>query len=194
MSESSAEKSHLEIQRTLKTPGGRILITAYTYSSMGNEVAQKQFPQISGWPKGSSLGNLLQVATILSTLLRIERHLGPRNYTAFHMSLVKEIASSVRHIYVPSLQGLACFLLQLDRSSLAAEEIPDLTRLLSGDETRLANSIGLWLVLTLKGIETLSEPADIEVAAALTHLAYHKNAKMIFTDVLADENLLKGIA
>lgn len=193
MDESSAENTHQELRRSLGTPGGYILIWAFNYASMSHEIVRKKFPQIDGWPSGSMLGNLLQVATIMAALLKIERHMGPRNYSAFHKSLVKEIAPSVRHIYLPPLQGLACFLLQVDRSSLDSEEIPTLTRLLTEDETKLANSIGLWLVLTLKGAQVASELPDIEVAAASANLVYNTHAQMITLKVLANENLLKGI-
>lgn len=193
MDEFSQDKERREIRRSLNTPAGYIVIWAFNYASVGLDVIDQRSPQISGWPNGRMLGNLLQVATIFSALLRIERARGLQDYSAFHSGIVKDIAPSVREIYVPPLQTLAAFLLAADRSSFALEEIPPLSKLFAEDEERVANSVGLWLVLTLKQVSSLSEQSDVQVAAGLANVV-ETWAKLIAEHVLTDRDLSSGIS
>ncbi len=192
--EPSAEQRHQEFRRAFGTPGGYILISAYTWTDKGDEVMRKRFPQVSDWPNDSQLGDLLIIGTIISALIQVERNLGPQNYANFHMDLVKEIAPSVRKGYLKYLQGLTCFLLQANRSSLDPEELPSLASLLAEDETKLANSIGVWMVLNLSGKEAVSDGLHFEVAVALGDVAFKRLGKQIASELLGKENLVKSIA
>ena len=105
-------------------------------------VIREKHPQIQTYASANLFNDLFQAATIISSMLRIERRLGPDDYAAFHKDVVQNIAPSVRNRYMPAMQALLYFLLGIDRGAFSADEIPAFGRLLSEDETKVANSIG----------------------------------------------------
>lgn len=186
------EPSLEEMRKQINTPAGFILMWAFNLACDANELLRKELPQIAEYQNGKAFGNLLQVATIIATLLRMERYLGSNDYTTLHRSIAQSIAPSVRHIYVPPLQDLASFILQAGRVSFGENEIPDFNALLSQDEDKLATLIATWIVWKMK-TEKPSNAFDLRLVAVLAKLVYTTNAQLIASMLLSDKNSLNRI-
>ncbi len=146
-------------------------------------VIREKHPQIQTYASANLFNDLFQAATIISSMLRIERRLGPDDYAAFHKDVVQNIAPSVRNRYMPAMQALLYFLLGIDRGAFSADEIPAFGRLLSEDETKVANSIAYWLVWSLKTTKPDLE-SDTPLLAAIQRSVYSLNADFIAEMVL----------
>lgn len=186
------EPSLEDIRKQMRTPAGGILMWAFNLTCDANDILRKQLPQIEDYPHSRDFGNLLQIGTILATLLRVERYLGFHDYTDLHESVAQSIAPSMRETYIPPLQDLAAFLLQSRPTSFAENQIPALNALLDQDERRLATSIGEWLVRKLKSAEP-SDAFDLKLVGVLGQLVYVINAQMIASMMLSDKNTLNRI-
>jgi hypothetical protein len=182
-----------DISKQMHTPAGHILMWAYNLAYDTDEILRKEFPQIAQYPDGEKFGNLLQVANIIATLIRVERYLGVNDYTALHASLKQSIACSVRDIYLPPLLELSCFLLKKDRSSLLNNEIPAFNEILGEDENLLASSIATWLVWSMKK-QKLSEESELRLVSVLQNLIYTKNAQLIASMFLSDKKSFNRFA
>ena len=174
------------------TPEAHILKWVFNVACATNDSILKQLPRVAEYPNSRELGNLLQVGTILASMIRIERHLGSHDYTDFHKSVAHAIAPSVRRRYLLPIQDLAAFLLHERDASLGDDEIPSLKPLLNQEEFQLATSMGEWMVRKLK----LAAPSDIfdfRVSDTLGQLVYFTDSQVIAAMVLSDETLLRRL-
>lgn len=177
-----------EIDRYFSTPAGIILTQAYMASCMTEEVLIKRLPWILEYPRGKEFCNVLQVATILATLLHIERLNGRQDYFSFHAKLVDAIAPEVRHIYMPLLFELSSYLLKrpVDTKHLPAyDEIQDWNK---GD---VEEFIGFWCIRYLK-MSVLSTRLESELSEAIRSILYEQHVPFI-VGKLSTYNMLTQI-
>lgn len=171
------------IRKKLDSAGKQILMWSFNMACEIEPVIREKHPQIQTYTSATLFNDLLQAATIISSMLRIERRLGPDDYTAFHKDVVQNIAPSVRNRYMPAMQALLSFLLRVDQGTISPDELPAFGRLLSGDETKVANSIAYWLVWSMKTTKPDLE-SDTPLLVAIQQSVYSLNADFIAEIVL----------
>ena len=169
------DKSIQDMLDQRNTPADLILTWAFIQSCDYHDILLEKIPQIKAYSNSSGLGNFLQIATIVSTLLQIERHNGAHDYTKLHQDIVQNIAPSMRDKYIPLLQELSYFLLENDVPIVKNEEIPSLNSLFTKNDRELEIGIGVWLVYKLKS-EMPSDPFDLKIVELLGNIVFVKNS------------------
>jgi hypothetical protein len=171
------DKPSLEdLLKIIQSPAGSILTWAFNLSCETDALLRKQLPELTRYPNLKGFANLLQAATIVAALLRIERYLGDNDYSALHKNVVQSIDPSVRSQYMSLLQDLTAFLLKTD-SMPQADIIPSFNELLNKDADVLAMTLGYWVVGRMK----MAQPEESEgpFVQALGGTIYTTNAKII---------------
>lgn len=176
-----------KIREQMRTPAGSILMWSFNLSGEINDNIRDEIPQIRDYIRNQDLGNFLQFATILGTLLRVERYIGSYDYTKLHQSIIESIAPSMRDTYVPPLLRLTNFLLQRDSEEKDGDTLPSLEPLLHHTESELSESIGHWIVREMKQAP-LIDPVDLKIASILGELVFKNNAQFIASIMLSDED------
>ena len=170
----------------VNTPADFLLTWAFNLTSESEQAVRQYFPHIANYRSGFLFGDVLQVAVIIATMLRLERDLERRDYTAFHKTVVDTIAPAVRERYLPAMKDLCRVLFGTNPGITPA--IPNFTPLLEDHETEVTSSIALWVVWSIKTTEP-SDALDLHLARALDHLlATH--AQMITSMIQRDKELM----
>jgi hypothetical protein len=172
-----------EMRKRLSSAGKVILMWSFNMACEIEPIIRKKHPQIQTYTSANLFNDLIHAATIISSMLRIERRLGPDDYTTFHRDVVQNITPSVRNRYMPAIQALLYFLLRIDQGTFSPDEIPAFGRLLSEDETEVANSIAYWLVWSIKTTKPDLE-SDTPLLVAIQRSVYSLNADFIAEKVL----------
>lgn len=170
-----ADKSIQDMLDQRNTPADRILTWAFNLSCDYHDILLEKIPQIEAYSNSSGLGNFLQIGTIISTLLQIERHHDAPDYTKLHQDIVQNIAPSMRDKYMPLLQELSYFLLENNVPLANNDEIPSLNSLFTKNDRDLEIGIGVWLVHKLKS-EMPSDPFDLKIVELLGNIVFVKNS------------------
>lgn len=172
-----AKPSLEDLLKIIQSPAGSILTWAFNLSCETDALLRKQLPELARYPNLKGFANLLQAATIVAALLRIERYLGDNDYTTLHKNIVQSIDPAVRSQYMWLLKDLTAFLLQIDSKHLTEDIIPAFNKLLSKDEEVLAMTLGYWVVGSMKMARP--EETDGPFVQALGGTIYTTNAKII---------------
>ena len=167
-----------------------ILMGSFTACCDLIEPLRKQFGGIDGLHNDELVGDVLQAALILSTILRIERELGQADYDPFHRQLIQKIDNSVRDRYKRALDSLASYLLQTPPDHFPSDSLPSLAILNDLPNEHLSALVGAWIYKAITGGASLEGASAQQFASGVGDIVYDKEASLMASVVVSDKRLL----